>query len=160
MIKDRLSELQEKSVQHGGDAVTVSVVQINTSLQNDEEEEFFEEIDRLKSEVELLTKKIEDLKRKHNAIINPSVDDDERFLRGQVEDCNAEITGLPVVQIMASNESNSSSTTSKGRLKLIRVRPTNELSSALNRRTTTRSLAASNWPWKSTQKRSSTTARA
>lgn len=94
MIKDRLSELQEKSVQHGGDAVTVSVVQINTSLQNDEEEEFFEEIDRLKSEVELLTKKIEDLKRKHNAIINPSVDDDERFLRGQVEDCNAEITGL------------------------------------------------------------------
>merc|ERR1712168_1084147 len=94
MIKDRLAELQEKSVEHGGEAVTVSVVQINTSLQNDEEEEFFEEIDRLKSEVELLTKKIEELKRKHNAIINPSVDDDERFLRSQVEDCNAEITGL------------------------------------------------------------------
>lgn len=91
MINDRLAELQKRAPQH---SETVSIVHVNTSLQNDEEEEFFAEIDALKDQVEILTKKIEELKQKHNAIINPTVSQDEKFLRSQVEEATSEITAL------------------------------------------------------------------
>ena len=64
MINDRLAELQKRAPQH---SETVSIVHVNTSLQNDEEEEFFAEIDALKDQVEILTKKIEELKQKQKS---------------------------------------------------------------------------------------------
>ena len=91
VVKDRLAELQSRAPQH---SETVAIVHVNTNLQNDEEEEFFAEIDALKDQVEILTKKIEELKQKHNAIINPTVNQDEKFLRSQVEEATSEITAL------------------------------------------------------------------
>lgn len=91
VVRDRLAELQQRAPPQSD---SVTIVHVNTSLQNDEEEEFFREIDALKDQVEVLTKKIEELRQKHNAIINPTVNQDEKFLRSQVEDANSEITAL------------------------------------------------------------------
>ena len=52
VVKDRLAELQNCTANHHGPD-NVAIVHINTSLQNDEEEEFFAEIDALKDQVEI-----------------------------------------------------------------------------------------------------------
>jgi len=94
VVRDRLAEMQQARGYHGNTGSSNAVVHTNTNLDNDEEEEFFNEIESIKKSVDSLSERIQELRMKHNALINPTISTNEEALRNQVDDKNAEITKL------------------------------------------------------------------
>jgi len=99
VVKDRLAELKEAQAKHeqnyGSYTTNLSYeksdptdpngsfgVNINDN-QYQENEEFIKEINSLKFEIDSLSNRISELKKKYNSIINPSMHSDESDLREQ-----------------------------------------------------------------------------
>ena len=101
VVKDRFAELQNvpgSKVQANNNEDTPGNSKTgfrNTAFSdNGIDDQFFDEIERLKGQVDELNEKISDLRIKHNSIINPTLEADEAQLRNSVDEANATIQGL------------------------------------------------------------------
>jgi t-SNARE complex subunit (syntaxin) len=94
VIKDRFAEMQGFSGPQQDVSVEIAPPNYNETAMDGNNEEFFDKISVLKNQVDTLSSQIEQLRLKHNAIINPSADADENALRNQVECANGDIQAL------------------------------------------------------------------
>ena len=94
VIKDRFAEMQGFSGPQPDTSVEIEPPKYTETAMDGQNEQFFNEISELKGQVDDISSKIEQLRLKHNAIINPSADADENALRNQVECANGDIQSL------------------------------------------------------------------
>lgn len=94
VIKNRFEELKQIARDNGQNLniEPVNNAHVNTTaLSTEEDEEFLEKIEQRKKQVDTLASKIDDLKIKHNALINPTIDSDENALRKELDHANDDI---------------------------------------------------------------------
>ena len=93
MIKDRFAELQNVAGNNPPPPYQNQGHVNETALAN-EIDPFFEKINEIKTNSDQMIAKTNDLNIMHNALINPSVDDNENDMRRRADETNAEIQTL------------------------------------------------------------------